>query len=176
MVPVDARGGAPPALANRPGAAGVLGGVVLLLLLLPCLLGAYAAFFQAGHNRALAGWAAGLTLFLLLTSTWLAWAGVVLVSRRPAASLLAPGIVGLVAAAVGGLVNLPHALMSARATEGVVESRAILMLTATIGVAAVGNILAARGSSSGRALHWLSPLGALAGIAFVLYQLMHVAD
>lgn len=175
MVPVDARGGQKAELANRPGYSGVIGGVVLLLLVLPCLFGAYVAFFQSQHNRDAVGWTEGLTVFLLLTTVWLAWAGVALTFRRPPSSLRAPGIVGVVAATVGLLVNLQHALAVGRMQVGFFESRALLFVVLSIGAAAAGNVLAARGSPAGRLLHWLSPLGALAGIAFVMYETMRVA-
>jgi hypothetical protein len=150
----------------------VVGGVTLLLLTLPCLVGLFAAFEIEQHNPAVAGWATGLMVFLLLASVWLVWAGIVLVARRPSPALLAPGIVGLVATTVGVLVVLPHALMDGRGAEEFFPSRLLLFVTVTVGAAAAGNVLAARGSPAGRVLHWLSPLGMLAGIAYLAYLIV----
>jgi hypothetical protein len=172
MVPTAARPDAVQAPVNRPGGSGVVGGVALLLLTLPCLVGLFAAFEAEQHKPSVAAWAAGLVGFLLLASVWLVWAGIVLVARRRTGALLVPGIVGLVAATVGLLVVVPRALTAGRGAEEYFESRLLLFVIATVGAAAAGNVLAARGSSAGRVLHWLSPLGMLGGIAYLAYLIV----
>ena len=148
------------------------GGVALLLLTLPCLVGVFAAFEAEQHKSSVAGWAAGLMVFLLLASVWLVWAGIVLVARRPAPALLVPGIVGLVSAIVGLLVLVPRVLTAGRGAEEYFESRLLLFVTATIAAAAAGNVLAACGLAAGHVLHWLSPLGILAGVTYLAYLIV----
>lgn len=160
--------------AEKRGTGARVVGLLFLLLFLPVsLLVFYAALHSSMHNSGEDGfYFTGMLAPIGLTALWLAWFGIVLVTKAaPGAQMKVPGGIALLALVSGLFMNIWR-------MGGYPEDRSLALLylapAIAIGFAGIGNMLDDGKSKSARTFYILAPIALVAwiGLAFAMNQAM----